>query len=37
MKFAPIIPIKRASEKLVSLLIDMGILYTDDNGIHVKE
>lgn len=37
MKFTPIIPIQRASEKTIETLINIGILYTDENGIHVKE
>lgn len=32
-----IIPIGRASEELVNRLIDAGILYVDDTGIHVTE
>lgn len=32
-----IIPIGRASEKLINRLIDAGILYVDDTGIHVTE
>lgn len=37
MKYAPLIPIERASESTITMLIDMGILYTDENGIHVAE
>lgn len=33
----PIIPIERANEKLINALMDMGILYTDESGIHVTE
>lgn len=33
----PIIPIERASEPVIEYLIDLGILYTDEDGIHVKE
>lgn len=31
------IPVERASEELVKALIDAGILYVNDNGIHVTE
>lgn len=33
----PIIPIERASEKTVMALIESGILYVDDQGLHVTE
>lgn len=33
----PMIPIPRASEETVTALIEKGILYVDENGIHVKE
>ena len=33
----PMIPIPRASEELINLLIASGILYVDETGIHVTE
>ena len=33
----PIIPIKNADEKTVKLLIELGYLYVDENGIHARE
>lgn len=33
----PIIPIERANEALIEHLLDLGILYTDETGIHVKD
>lgn len=33
----PIIPIDRASEPLIEYLMDLGILYTDETGIHAKD
>lgn len=33
----PMIPIPRASEELIKALIESGILYVDDTGIHVTE
>ena len=33
----PIIPIKRAGEETVTALIESGILYVDDQGLHVTE
>ena len=33
----PIIPIKRAGEETVTALIESGILYVDDQGLHVME
>lgn len=33
----PIIPIERASNETVKLLIELGYLYVDETGIHAKE
>lgn len=33
----PIISIPRASEELIKSLIRAGILFVDENGVHVKE
>ena len=33
----PIIPIERAGEETVTALIESGILYVDDQGLHVTE
>jgi|GEM_PF-3112744 hypothetical protein len=33
----PIISIPRASEELIKSLISAGILFVDENGVHVKE
>lgn len=33
----PIIEIPKADSQVVKLLIELGYLYTDENGIHVKE
>jgi hypothetical protein len=33
----PIIPIENADEKLINVLIELGYLYVDENGIHVAE
>lgn len=33
----PIIPIPRASEKLIEKLIEVGILYGNYDGLHVNE
>lgn len=33
----PMIPIQRANESTIKALIDAGILYVDDTGIHVTE
>lgn len=33
----PIIEIPRADNQVVKMLIELGYLYTDENGIHVKE
>lgn len=29
--------VKRASEETIQMLIDSGILYVDENGVHVSE
>lgn len=31
------IPVERASEETIKALMDAGILYVDETGIHVKE
>ena len=33
----PIITIERANEKTIQALIDLGVLYTDETGIHVSD
>lgn len=33
----PIITIERANENTIQALIDLGVLYTDETGIHVSE
>ena len=33
----PIIPIEKAEEKTINLLIELGYLYVDENGIHAKD
>lgn len=33
----PMIPIQRAPEQWTEMLIEKGILYVDETGIHVKE
>jgi hypothetical protein len=33
----PIIPIEKAEEKTINLLIELGYLYVDENGIHAAE
>lgn len=32
-----IVPIRRVSEEVIEFLIKIGILYTDENGLHVIE
>lgn len=32
-----IIPIERASEETIKKLIEIGILYLDDDGLHVSD
>ena len=31
------IPVERANEETIKALLDAGILYVDETGIHVKE
>ena len=31
------IPVKRADERTINILIEVGILYVDNTGIHVTE
>lgn len=33
----PIIPIKKADEKTINALVELGYLYMDETGIHVTE
>ena len=33
----PIIPIKKADEKTINTLIELGYLYVDEDGIHAAE
>lgn len=33
----PIIPIEKADEKTINLLIELGYLYVDEKGIHATE
>lgn len=37
MLIKQIIPIKRASEELISSLIEMGVLVVTETGLHVNE
>ena len=33
----PIIPIKKADDKTINALVELGYLYVDGNGIHATE
>lgn len=33
----PIIPIEKADEKTINILMELGYLYVDETGIHVAE
>lgn len=33
----PIIPIKKADDKTINVLVKLGYLYVDETGIHVTE
>lgn len=37
LSMKPIINIERASEETIQMLIKLGILYTDETGLHVRE
>ena len=37
MLLKPIIPIERASEETITMLIDMGVLLVGEDGLHANE